>query len=201
MPERDDADVCRACGQWQGDCECECPHCTHSPVPAGSQCTRCGRWHHWGLQYRRRAVRAIHEAYLNAEHVPCKCCGGRCGSQLEFVESNGGLPWEFCSGCDPGIREDGESDWCSCGMASAIVPELSRRQIRVIRAMGTGAGFPGGWRRNAWDMESFFCSKIPDRQLAITRETRDPNPTRSRWPNYELTELGKEVFERLPKEA
>ena len=34
---------------------------------------------------------------------PCRGCGERCGSQLEFVELNGGRPWQLCSGCDPDL--------------------------------------------------------------------------------------------------
>lgn len=37
---------------------------------------------------------------------PCKKCGDRCPSQLEFMETNGGKPWPTCSGC--GLDEDGE---------------------------------------------------------------------------------------------
>ena len=32
---------------------------------------------------------------------PCASCGVRCGSQFEFIEENGGRPWEICSGCMP----------------------------------------------------------------------------------------------------
>ena len=34
---------------------------------------------------------------------PCACCGYQCTSQLELMESNDGLPWKYCTGCDPRI--------------------------------------------------------------------------------------------------
>lgn len=37
--------------------------------------------------------------------APCRICGSRCASQLEFMDVNRGQPWDTCSGCDPDMQE------------------------------------------------------------------------------------------------
>ena len=36
-------------------------------------------------------------------HAPCQICRQVQPCQLEFIESNGGKPWDTCSACDPGL--------------------------------------------------------------------------------------------------
>lgn len=36
---------------------------------------------------------------------PCKSCGDRCESQMEFTEANDNKPWPYCSGCDPAMED------------------------------------------------------------------------------------------------
>ncbi len=52
-----------------------------------------------------REVDRIHEFYLSLVHHPCPNCRDRCLSQLEFMEHNAGLPWKYCSACDPCLVE------------------------------------------------------------------------------------------------
>lgn len=41
---------------------------------------------------------------------PCLECGEECGAQWEFIVSNDGYPWPYCSGCDPALREDEDEE-------------------------------------------------------------------------------------------
>ncbi len=75
--------------------------------------------------YSRRArahrldVEAIHDLYIGVVHQePCPNCKELCSSQRDFVDVNGGIPWVYCSACDPGLVER-EAEYRPAGWTDA----------------------------------------------------------------------------------
>lgn len=85
----------------EGLVELTCPSCwdDERPVKRNRFCKTC---HGFGF-----IVVVLDDA------PPCRCCGDVCSSQLEGLDTNGGVPWPLCSGCDPALDEIG-SPICAC---------------------------------------------------------------------------------------
>lgn len=55
----------------------------------------------------------------HGKQPPCKACGERCPSQLEFAEDEPGGYYELCSGCDANRWSEGE---IGCGVEQLPIP-------------------------------------------------------------------------------